>query len=446
MSLERDVPFDPDFHYRRIATLATSHVGVVYLAEEKESKRQVALNVIWDGVISRKALGRFELEAGILGRLHHPHIAQLYASGRYTPHLHGRTLIMPYFALEYVPGALPLTKYADATHLDVRDRIRLFLELADTVQYAHQKGVIHRCLNPWSILVDGSGRVKIMYFGIARTTDHDLTLTTQKDVGALMATLPYWSPEQCTTTGLELDTRSDIYSLGVVLYELLAGQLPYQLTTSSLQTAARIICREPPARLSTLNRKLGGDLETIVLRALEKEREKRYDSVATLLHDVDKYLRGESVAAHPPPSRVRLARWVSRVDYVTDAAWEWNIPMSRRELAHLLKRETFSFVLDTVHGQLSCGNVSMEMARLDQPGSDAIALLNCIFDSMSTRMYSRCALFVDGGQALRSRVARLKKWLNDNCAGLGNVLVLTANKKGVAPVPRRWSGCRIRSY
>ena len=279
------------YHITRV--IAAGGMGTVYEAVQDEPHRTVALKVMRAGLASRSALQRFKHESEILGRLRHPGIAQIYEAGT-----HGDGQGFPYFAMEYIPGALSITRYAEAQHLSTRQRLELFLKVCDAVHAGHQRSVIHRDLKPANILVDESGQPKLIDFGVARATDADLTVATlQTDVGMLVGTLRYMSPEQCEGDAIELDTRSDVYTLGVVLFELLTGELPYDFTTASPFEIPRIIREQEPRRVSAVNRLLRGDVETIVLKALEKDRARRYPSVAELMRDIEHYLRHEPIEA-----------------------------------------------------------------------------------------------------------------------------------------------------
>jgi WD40 repeat protein/serine/threonine protein kinase len=279
------------YHVKRV--IAVGGMGSVYEAMQAEPRRTVALKLIRPSMASRSALQRFKHESEILGRLRHPGIAQIYEAGT-----HGGEQGTPFFAMEYVPGALAITRYAEERRLTTRQRLRLFTKVCDAVQAGHQRGIIHRDLKPANILVDESGQPKLIDFGIARATDADLTIATlQTDVGELVGTLRYMSPEQCEGDAIELDTRSDVYALGVVLFELLTGQLPYDFSTASPFEAPRVIREQEPRRMSAVNRMLRGDIETIVAKALEKDRERRYQSVPELMRDIEHYLSNEPITA-----------------------------------------------------------------------------------------------------------------------------------------------------
>lgn len=280
------------YHIRRL--IATGGMGAVYEATQDNPRRIVAVKVMKQGIASRSALRRFEYESQLLARLRHSGIAQIYEAGSH----HTDTGVVPYFAMEYIPNAKPITQFAEDKKWGTRQRLELFAKVCDAVHHGHQKGIIHRDLKPSNILVDSSGQPKIIDFGVARSTDSDMAVTTlQTDVGQLIGTLQYMSPEQCDADPHDIDTRSDVYALGVVLYELLCGKPPYDLTKIAMHQATRIIREHHPARLSTLNRTLRGDVETIALKALEKERERRYQSADEFGRDIQRYLTGEAIVA-----------------------------------------------------------------------------------------------------------------------------------------------------
>ncbi|MCH7925973.1 MAG: serine/threonine protein kinase, partial [Planctomycetes bacterium] len=298
--------------YEIKCVIATGGMGTVYEAEQDNPKRIVALKVMRAGVTSRFALRHFERESQILARLRHTHIAQVYEAGTFKDAATGN-MTVPYFAMEYVPDARAITHYADEQGLSTRERLELFGQVCDAVHHGHQKGIIHRDLKPGNILVGEDGLVKVIDFGVARSTDSDVAVTTMHtDVGQLVGTLQYMSPEQCEADPLGLDTRSDVYSLGVVLYKLLCGDLPYDVSRSSIHVAARVICEQQPVPPSVVDRRLRGDLEAIVLKALEKDRERRYESAAALGDDIRRHLNREPVVARSPGMFARLCHAVTR--------------------------------------------------------------------------------------------------------------------------------------
>ena len=215
--------------------------------------------------------------------------------------------------MEYVPDALPITEYAEEKKLGTRERLELSAQVCDAVHHGHQKGIIHRDLKPGNILVNSEGQVKVIDFGVARSTDSDMALTTlQTDVGQLIGTLQYMSPEQCAADPNDIDTRSDVYALGVVQYELLCGQLPYDVKQKAIHEVARVIREEQPTRPSTISRQLRGDLETITLKALEKNRERRYQSALELAQDIRRYLAGRAIIGRPPSMVYQLQIFARR--------------------------------------------------------------------------------------------------------------------------------------
>ena len=284
-------------HYHIKRLIASGGMGTVYEATQEKPRRTVALKLMRHGIASRSALRRFEYESQILARLRHPGIAQVYEAGTHRDD----TGTVPFFAMEYIVGAEPITKYVQEKKLGTRERMTLFAQVCDAIHHGHQKGIIHRDLKPSNILVDANGQVKIIDFGVARSTDSDLAVTTlQTDIGQLIGTLQYMSPEQCKADPHDIDTRSDVYALGIVFYELLTEHLPYDVRHKAVYEATRVIREEQPTRLSTLNRTLRGDVETIALKALEKDRERRYQSATDFGQDIRRYLAGEGITARPP--------------------------------------------------------------------------------------------------------------------------------------------------
>jgi non-specific serine/threonine protein kinase/serine/threonine-protein kinase len=288
--------------------IATGGMGTVYEAVQDHPHRLVALKVLRHGAASRSAMKRFRHEAEILGRLRHPNIAQVYDAGTYDE---GRGA-QPYFAMELVKGE-PLLAYAESKGLGTRPRLDLFVKICDAVQYAHHKGVIHRDLKPDNVLVDDRGEPKILDFGVARATDSDIQATTiRTDIGQLIGTVPYMSPEQVTGDPTQLDTRSDVYSLGVVLYELMCGRLPYDLKNRTIPDAVRVIQEDDPTPLGSVSSVHRGDVETIVAKALEKDKERRYQSPAELAADVRHYLADEPIVARPASTFYQLRKFARR--------------------------------------------------------------------------------------------------------------------------------------
>ena len=292
--------------YRIIRLLGEGGMGAVYEAEQDQPRRRVALKVIKSAWADRELLRRFELESQTLGRLHHPGIAQIYEAGAAETSFGSQ----PFFAMEIIHGK-PLIEYAEAKHLNTRQRLALMIQICEAVEHAHQRGIIHRDLKPGNILMEENGQPKILDFGLARVTDGDMQATRQTDMGQLLGTLAYMSPEQVTADPLALDTRSDVYALGVILYELLAGRLPYELSRHVYEVV-RTIQQVDPKPLSSINRAYRGDIETIAAKALEKDKTRRYGSAAELAADIRRYLEDRPIAAKPASTSYQLRKFARR--------------------------------------------------------------------------------------------------------------------------------------
>src|SRR5262249_54983221 len=240
--------------YRILRLLGEGGMGAVYEAEQDNPRRPVALKVVRPGLVSPGLLKRFAQEAQILGRLHHPGIVPIYEAGVAEDG-------QPFFALELILGAT-LDEYVRRHALDPAARLGLLAQVCDAVQHAHEHGVIHRDLKPGNILVDEAGQPKVLDFGVARATDADLvTSTGHTRPGQLVGTLSYMSPEQVAADPAAVDQRSDVYALGVILFELLASRLPYPLEHLPLPEAARVIREQEPSRLGSLDTRFRGDVE-----------------------------------------------------------------------------------------------------------------------------------------------------------------------------------------
>ncbi len=321
-------------HFHLLQKLGEGGMGEVWEADQEDPvRRRVAFKLIKWGMDTKEVLARFESERQALALMNHPNIAKAFEAGSTDK---GR----PFFAMELVRG-LPLTDYCDSQRLSTRERLALFIQVCNGVQHAHQKGVIHRDIKPSNILVaveDGRPVPKIIDFGVAKATSQRLTERTLfTELGQWIGTPEYMSPEQAELTGLDVDTRSDVYSLGVVLYELLAGTQPFdstELRTAGFDEMRRRIREEEPPRPSTrvsslgdasqtaaeqrrtdihgLTRTLRGDLDRIVMKALEKDRTCRYGSPSELAADVDRYLHDEPIEASPPNTAYRIKKFARR--------------------------------------------------------------------------------------------------------------------------------------
>ena len=320
--------------YRLLQEIGQGGMGVVWMAEQREPVvRKVALKIVKLGLDTREVVVRFEAERQALALMEHPHIARVLDGGATTT---GR----PYFVMELVKG-VPITDYCDQARLGLRERLELFTKVCEAVQHAHHKGVIHRDIKPSNVLVtlyDGVAVPKVIDFGIAKATSAELTKKTLfTQYAQILGTPEYMAPEQAEFSGLDIDTRADVYSLGVLLYELLTGAKPFDLRTAmqaGFQELLRTIREDEPVkpstRVSTAGReaspvalrrelnvaswsaRLRGDLDWIVLRALEKDRSRRYETPSGFAEDIARYLRDEPVRAAPPSAAYRVTKFVRR--------------------------------------------------------------------------------------------------------------------------------------
>jgi serine/threonine protein kinase/tetratricopeptide (TPR) repeat protein len=318
--------------YTLVEVIGEGGMGSVYLAGQTEPvKRQVALKLIKTGMDSRGVLARFDAERQALALMDHPNIARIYDGGL-TP------AGQPFFVMELVKG-VPLTDYCDRRRLPVKGRLELFVAVCQAVQHAHQKGIIHRDLKPGNVLVtevDGRATPKVIDFGVAKATEQDLTDMSFADTGAIVGTPTYMSPEQADPSSMDIDTRTDVYALGVMLYELLTGSPPLDArrfrrgaVLEMLRMVREVDPPRPSTRLSTadalpniaanrsieparLSRLLQGELDWVVMKALEKDRTRRYDTANGFARDIQRYLDDEVVEARPPSRRYRLTKFVKR--------------------------------------------------------------------------------------------------------------------------------------
>jgi eukaryotic-like serine/threonine-protein kinase len=293
--------------YRIVRLIAEGGMGAVYEAEQEKPHRLVALKLIKSGFATADLRRRFEQEAHVLGRLQHPGIAQIYEAGSVETDFGPQ----PYFAMELIAGR-PLLRAAAERQLDTRARLELVATVCDAVQHAHQRGIVHRDLKPANILVDGAGQAKILDFGVARVSDADAQATRQTTVGQIVGTLAYMSPEQVTGDPFEVDTRVDVYALGVTLYELLAGRLPFDVYDKKFSQAVQVIQEQEAAPLSSVSRAFRGDIETIVAKALEKDKTRRYASASDLAADIRRYLHDEPILAQPASTAYQLRKFARR--------------------------------------------------------------------------------------------------------------------------------------
>jgi serine/threonine protein kinase len=321
--------------YKLLEKIGEGGFGDVWMAEQREPiKRRVALKIIKPGMDSRQIVARFEAERQALAMMDHANIARIFDAGVTES---GR----PYFVMELVRG-LKITEYCDENQLPTTERLRLFITVCQAIQHAHQKGIIHRDIKPSNILVtlhDGIAVPKVIDFGIAKATQQELTdKTVFTQFQQFMGTPAYISPEQAEMSGLDIDTRVDIYSLGVLLYELLVGQTPFdakEMMQCGLDALREIIRQKEPLRPSTklntlsgdarttagkrrqteverLVHQLQGDLDWIVMKCLEKDRKRRYETTNGLAMDIQRHLANEPILARPPSASYRLRKFASR--------------------------------------------------------------------------------------------------------------------------------------
>lgn len=316
--------------FQLLQRLGSGGMGEVWLAEQTQPvHRRVALKLIKAGMDTGEVVARFQSERQALALMDHPSIAKVFEAGS-TPQ--GR----PYFVMEYITG-IPITEYCDQRRMTIRPRLELFVQICDAVQHAHQKAIIHRDLKPSNILVsevDGKAVARIIDFGVAKAISRDLTAETQvTQTGAIVGTPAYMSPEQASSSGVNVDTRTDVYSLGVILYELLVGVRPLKFHELALDEMLRRLREEeaprPSTKLRTLDdqsgialnrgsdpptlaRQLRGDLDAIVLRALEKDPSRRYGSPSDLAADIVRYLRNEAVLAVSSSTAYRACKFARR--------------------------------------------------------------------------------------------------------------------------------------
>jgi len=318
--------------YHLLQKIGEGGMGEVWLAEQKEPvRRRVALKLVKAGMNSREVLARFESERQALALMDHPAISKVLDAGS-TPDG------APYFVMEYIAG-VPITTYCDNHRLSTRDRLELFMHVCEGVQHAHQKAIIHRDLKPSNVLVtevDGKGAPKIIDFGVAKALTQKLTADTIfTRVGTMIGTPEYMSPEQALSAGEDIDTRTDVYSLGTIFYELLAGTPPIDLRRAALDEFLRRLREEEPPKPSTrirtrasdtslevarrrqseplaLEKQMRGDLDSIALKALEKDRARRYGSPSDMAADIARYLRNEAVLAVPPSAAYRARKFALR--------------------------------------------------------------------------------------------------------------------------------------
>ena len=293
-----------------VSLLGQGGMGLVYEARQEQPSRTVAVKVIRSTFASDEVRRRFLHEGEVLGRLRHPSIAQVFEVGSAEM---AAGVTVPYLAMEFISGARSLTDYAEHHDLNLNDRLELFAEVVDGVEHGHQRGIVHRDLKPNNILVDEDGHPKIIDFGLARCLAEDSDLVSMHTrTGQAMGSPPYMSPEQFGGRSDAVRRASDVYSLGVLLYKLISGRLPYDLHGRSMLEIATIVREQPPRKLSSTTLDLRADLDTIIDKALQKEPHRRYESAGALAADVRRFLRHEPIEARPASALYMLRLFARR--------------------------------------------------------------------------------------------------------------------------------------
>lgn len=295
--------------FRVLGILGTGGMGKVYEAQQNNPKRRVALKIIRSGVVSPESVRRFKLESSALAILKHPGIAQIYETGSLDTD--DGTDPRPYFAMELVDGE-PITQYAERVSLNTKQRLELIAQVNDAIEHAHQRGVIHRDLKPNNILVTDAGQIKILDFGIARIESQDRMMTIHTSAGAIVGTIGYMSPEQLVGDPGLVDTRTDIFSIGILLFELLCGHQPFDVADIPLTEAVLLVTSTDAPRLGSLNKAFRGDIEAIVSKALAQDPGRRYQSAGSMAEDIRRHLADQPIIARLPTLRYQAGKFAKR--------------------------------------------------------------------------------------------------------------------------------------
>lgn len=416
--------------YRIKELIGAGGMGEVYEALQEQPARTVALKVMRANIVSADALRRFEYEAELLANLRHPWIAQVYDAGTYLD-IETRAP-RPYFVMELIPGARPLTEYADEAKLSLAERLELFVHVCEAAGHAHQRGVIHRDIKPANIVVDNTGSLKLIDFGIARSHEVHSTLGDDSGTGGggggggggrrIVGTLEYMPPEQCSGDTADLDVRADVYSLGATLYELLTGRVPFDLMGRSIEESLRIIRDKPPTSPSSVRKGIEADLDAIVLKALAKDRAQRYDTALDLAADLERYMRHEPVVARRVGVPGRLTRWARRNRALATALVVFTLVLSATTISLAWK-----ILMETRRA-----NQNLEVAQENlQTAKENLALIRGLFSSLKPDELTKGNVNVehmldaavlrmkDAPPTLRGTEANFRDFLSEAYRGVG---------------------------
>jgi serine/threonine protein kinase len=296
-------------NYLVIGVLGVGGMATVYEAIQENPHRHVALKVMHQSLSHTDAFLRFRLETQTLAKLRHPGIAQIYEAGAARL---GRPTPSPFFAMELIPSAMSITQYAEHRSLALRDRLAMFASVCDAVLHGHQNGILHRDIKPANVLVGPDGHARVIDFGIARSMEGNApALTGEGDTKRMIGTLNAMSPEQCLDPA-SIDVRSDVYSLGVLLFELVTGRLPHDLSQCSIPRAVQIITTESAPRASTIRPETAGDLDAIIAKSMDQDRARRYPGAGALAADIRRFLSHQPIEARPPTPLDRARKFARR--------------------------------------------------------------------------------------------------------------------------------------
>ena len=386
--------------YRVLGILGVGGMGVVYRAEQDSPRRPVAVKVVHPTSLSSERRKRLRQEAEILGRLEHPGIARIYSAG--TDEFGAGP--QPYFAMEFVEGR-PLARYCDAAGSSTRQRVELLVQVCEAVDYAHRLGIVHRDLKPDNVLVQPDGQPRVLDFGVARSIEPGTDATSLRtEDGRLVGTLSYMSPEQVEGVSEGLTPACDVYSLGAMLFELLAGRTPHDLEGEGLLGALQVLQSKDPDRLGSLRSDLRGDLDRIVGKALQREPERRYATAGELADDLGRYLRKEPILAREPSTLYELRRFVARnpalvagvvstlLVLVVGVVASFALTLRAQSGERLARQQTYIASIRAVDADLRLGDSSQALEDLDALTAET---RGWEWDHLVTRVRDSFAVLVD---------------------------------------------------